>query len=465
MQYSSQAVAKPYFITAIALFAFQILFGLILGLQYLLGDFLFPILAFSIAKTIHLNLLIMLILFGFMGASYYIVIEEAEQELHNPKLAIILFWIFLITSILSLFSYIFLSYAVLAKITGNYLHPTMGREFMEQPTIIKLSLVMVLGGFLYNIGMTIHKGYKTTINTILFTGLIGLTLLFLLTFYNSKDLVLEKFISWWFIHFSFEAIWLFILVSMLAFVLLKLTKINRESIEKWLYIIIALVLLSGVISTGHHYYWIGVSKYWQWWGTIFSIIEPIPLLMITLFVLKMLNNRNHQHTNKAARFWVLGTAVMAFLGAGVLGFLQSPAPLNYYTHGTQITVAHSHLAFYGTYVMIILTMISYAMPLLQGRAANSRRSQKWEIWSFWLMNISMILMTLFISAMGILQVYLQRFNDTALPFMMVQEKLIVFNWLREFTGVILLIGLVTYIISFFIAAKDMETIKKNNSSS
>ncbi len=462
MQYSSQAVAKPYFITAIALFAFQILFGLIIGLQYMLGDFLFPILPFGIAKIIHINLLIILILFGFMGASYYIVIEEAEQELHNPKLAIILFWIFLITSILSLLSYLFISYATLAKITGNYLQPTMGREFMEQPTIIKLSFVMVLGAFLYNIGMTIQKGRKTTINTILFTGLIGLTLLFLLTFYNSKNLVLDKFVWWWFVHLSFEALWLLIMVPLLAFVLLKLTNINREGIEKWLYLIIALVLLSGVISIGHHYFWIGAPEYWQWWGTIFSLIEPIPLLMITLFAFKILNSSRHQHPNKAARFWVLGTAVMAFLGAGVLGFLQSPAPLNYYTHGTQITVAHSHLAFYGTYVMIVLTMISYAMPLLQGRAANSKRSQKWEIWSFWLMNISMILMTLFIGAVGILQVYLQRFSETPLPFMMVQEKLIVFNWLREFTGVILLIGFVTYIISFFVAAKDMESIQKNS---
>ena len=34
MQYKSQAVAKPYFIAAIGLFVAQILFGLIMGLQY-----------------------------------------------------------------------------------------------------------------------------------------------------------------------------------------------------------------------------------------------------------------------------------------------------------------------------------------------------------------------------------------------------------------------------------------------
>lgn len=43
MQYQSQAVAKPYFIAAIALFLGQILFGLIMGLQYVVGDFLLSV--------------------------------------------------------------------------------------------------------------------------------------------------------------------------------------------------------------------------------------------------------------------------------------------------------------------------------------------------------------------------------------------------------------------------------------
>ncbi|MBE2293509.1 MAG: cbb3-type cytochrome c oxidase subunit I, partial [Phycisphaerales bacterium] len=78
MQYKSQAVAKPYFIAAIALFVGQILFGLIMGLQYVIGDFLFPAIPFNIARMVHTNLLIVWLLFGFMGASYYLVPEEAE---------------------------------------------------------------------------------------------------------------------------------------------------------------------------------------------------------------------------------------------------------------------------------------------------------------------------------------------------------------------------------------------------
>jgi nitric oxide reductase subunit B len=119
----------------------------------------------------------------------------------------------------------------------------------------------------------------------------------------------------------------------------------------------------------------------------------------------------------------LGTGVMAFLGAGVWGFLHTLAPVNYYTHGSQITAAHGHMAFYGAYAMVNLMMISYAMPILRGRAANSNKSQVLEMWSFWLMTIAMVFITLFLTAAGILQVWLQRVSDTPLPFMARRKRL------------------------------------------
>ena len=78
MKYTSQAVAKPYFIAAIALFLGQILFGLIMGLQYVVGDFLFPAIPFNVARMVHTNLLIVWLLFGFMGASYYLIPEAVS---------------------------------------------------------------------------------------------------------------------------------------------------------------------------------------------------------------------------------------------------------------------------------------------------------------------------------------------------------------------------------------------------
>ncbi|MFA5626867.1 MAG: cbb3-type cytochrome c oxidase subunit I [Thiohalomonadaceae bacterium] len=457
MQYSSQAVAKPYFIAAIGLFIGQILFGLIIGTQYVIGDFLFPEIPFNVARMVHTNLLIVWLLFGFMGAAYYLVPEEAERELFSPKLAIAMFWIFLVAGALTILGYLLVPYASLAKMTGNDLLPTMGREFLEQPTITKIGIVVVALSFLFNIGMTIITGRKTVVNIVMLTGLTGLAVLFLFSFYNPVNLVLDKYFWWWVVHLWVEGVWELIMASILAFVLIRLTGVDREIIEKWLYIIIAMALITGIIGTGHHYFWIGAPEYWQWWGSIFSALEPIPFFMMTVFAFTMVNRRRKEHPNKAATLWALGCAVMAFLGAGVWGFLHTLSPVNYYTHGSQITAAHGHMAFYGAYVLIVITMISYAWPHLHHKAsAANGRAQLFEMWSFWVMTISIVFITLFLTGAGILQVYLQRVSEDPMPFMVVQDKLALFYWLRLTAGFTFFIGLCLYVYSFF--AKDNKSL-------
>ncbi len=458
MKYQSQAVAKPYFIAAIGLFVGQILFGLILGMQYVWGDFMFPEIPFNVARMVHTNLLIVWLLFGFMGAAYYLVPEEAERELQSPFLAWALFWIFLIAGALTILGYLLVPYAQLADITMNDLLPTMGREFLEQPTITKVGIVIVALGFLYNIGVTILAGRKTVVSLVLLTGLVGLAVFFLFAFYNPTNVVDDKYYWWWVVHLWVEGVWELILGAILAYVLIKVTGVDREVIEKWLYVIIAMTLITGIIGTGHHYYWIGTPDYWQWWGSIFSAMEPIPFFMMTVFAFNMVNRRRREHPNKATVLWALGTAVMAFLGAGVWGFLHTLAPINYYTHGSQVTAAHGHMAFYGAYVMIVLTIISYAMPILRGQEASDPRSQVLEMWSFWLMTVSMVFITLFLTGAGVLQVWLQRYTEDPQPFMVVQEKIEMFYWLRELAGAVFLIGLIVYVISFFVKGGERVTI-------
>ena len=459
MQYKSQAVAKPYFIAAIGLFVGQILFGLIMGLQYVVGDFLFPAIPFNVARMVHTNLLIVWLLFGFMGAAYYLVPEESETELHSPKLAWVLFWVFLVAGALTIVGYLAVPYAALAKLTGNDILQTMGREFLEQPLPTKVGIVVVVLGFLFNISMTVLKGRKTSITLVLLLGLWGLAIFFLFSFYNPTNLVMDKYYWWFVVHLWVEGVWELILGALLAFVLIKVTGVDREVIEKWLYVIITMSLITGLIGMGHHYYWIGTPEYWQWWGSIFSALEPIPFFMMTVFAFNMVNRRRREHPNKAATLWALGTGVMSFLGAGVWGFLHTLAPVNYYTHGTQITAAHGHMAFYGAYVMVVLTMISYAMPLMRGRAANSEKAQVVEMWSFWIMTVSIVMITLFLTGAGILQVWLQRVSANPMSFMDTQAQITIFYWMREVTGVLFLVGLVTYIASFFVGGKEKAVAK------
>ena len=450
-KYTSQSVAKLYFIAALGLFTGQIIFGITLGLQYLIGDLMFPAIPFNVARMVHTNLLIVWLLFGFMGSAYYLIPEESETELYSPFLAKLLFWIFLAAGAATILGYLLVPYATLAEMTGNNLLATMGREFLEQPLPTKVGIVIVALGFLFNISMTVLKGRKTAISLVLLMGLWGLALMFLFSFVNPSNLVRDKMYWWFVVHLWVEGTWELILGAILAFVLVKTTGVDREVIDKWLYMIITFALVTGILGTGHHFYFIGLPGYWQWVGSVFSALEPIPFFMMTLFAFNMVQRRRREHPNQAAVLWAVGTAVMGFLGAGLWGFIHTLSPVNYYTHGSQITAAHGHLAFYGAYVLVVIAMISYAMPILRGREANSQRAQNWEMWSFWIMTISMGVMVLALTGAGILQVWLQRMpTEGAMPFMATQDQLRFFYWLRLYGGLSFLVGLITYLASFWV---------------
>ncbi len=457
LKFASQSVSRLYFIGALALFVGQIVFGITLGLQYLIGDLFFPAIPFNIARMVHTNLLIVWLLMGFMGSAYFLIPEEADTELHSPLLAKILFWVFLSAGALTILGYLLVPYATLAEWTGNDFLQTMGREFLEQPLPTKVGIVIVALGFLFNISMTVLKGRKTAISLVLLMGLWGLALMFLFSFVNPSNLVRDKMYWWFVVHLWVEGTWELIMGALLAFVLVKTTGVDREVIDKWLYLIITMALVTGILGTGHHFYFIGLPDYWQWVGSVFSALEPIPFFMMTLFAFNMVQRRKREHPNQAAVLWAVGCAVMGFLGAGLWGFIHTLSPVNYYTHGSQLTAAHGHLAFYGAYVLVVIAMISYAMPLLRGREANSRRAQAFEMWSFWIMTIGMGVMVLALTGAGVLQIWLQRIpTEGAMPFMQTQDQLRFFYWVRMGGGVMFLCGLLVYLSSFFVGPSAEE---------
>ena len=451
MKYSSQMVAKPYFIFALLLLAGEILFGILMGVQYIWGDFLFPLIPFNVLRMVHTNLLIVLLLFGFMGGTYYLVPEETESELWSPKLAIITFWIFAAAGVATILGYLFVPYAELTELTFNNLLPTMGREFLEQPLPTKVGIVIVVLSYLLNVTMTVLKGRKTVITTVLLTGLLGLAVFFLFAFYVPDNLIADKFFWWFTVHLWVEATWELILGAILAFVLIKTTGVDREHIDKWLYLIIAMTMVSGILGTGHHFFYMGAPEYWLWIGSISSAVEPVPFLLMILFAFSMSRERKIQHDNEIALTWAKGTAVMGFIGAGVWGFFHTLAPVNMYTHGTQLTAAHGHLSFYGAYIMIIFTIISYAMPILRGRPhGNCKKAQKVELASFWMMNIGMLGLTLALSAAGLVQIFDQRVGTDLIGFMESQESIEGIYMVRLGFGLLVFSGLLTYFYSFFV---------------
>ena len=430
MKYETQRVAYPFFVVAMALFTLQVVFGIMAATVYIMPEFLSEAMPFHIMRMSHTNLLIVWLLMGFMGSTYYLMPEEAETEIHSPMIAYVQLAIFAVAGAGALLSY--------------QLGIHEGREFLEQPLWSKILITVSFLMFLYNTSMTLIKGRKTAINLVLMLGLWLAAVFWLFAFFNPGNLAVDKLYWWWVVHLWVEGVWELIMASLLAYLLIKMTGVDREIIEKWLYVIIGLALFSGLLGTGHHYYWIGAPDYWQPLGSIFSTLEVLPFFAMVMFAFFMFWKGRRNHPNKAAMLWTLGSATLAFFGAGVWGFMHTLSFVNYYSHGTQVTAAHGHLAFFGAYVMTVLAIITYAMPQLR---RVQPYSQILNMWSFWLMTSAMCFMTFTLTFAGVVQTHLQRVMG--MNYMEVQDQLQLFYYMRLGAGVVVAIAAVLYLIAIF----------------
>jgi len=87
MKYQTQKIAYWYFVAAMALFAIQVLGGLLIGWIYVSPNFLSETLPFNIARMLHTNSLIVWLILGFCGGAYFLLPEETETEIWSPTLA------------------------------------------------------------------------------------------------------------------------------------------------------------------------------------------------------------------------------------------------------------------------------------------------------------------------------------------------------------------------------------------
>ncbi len=432
MRYKSQSIAYWYFAVAMLLFGLQIVFGLLSAAKYLGPDPLLYILPFDVTKVIHTNLLIVWVLTGFMGATYWMVPEESRTEIYSVKLAVIQLVLWTLMGVTAVIGYLF-RYG-----TGN--------KLLEQPLPHKIVIVICMLIFLYNIGMTIRKsGRFTTTEGVLLLGLGSAAVLYVPALLYYENYTVSIYYRWWTIHLWVEGVWMMIMASFLAYLLIRLSGADREVMEKWLYVIVGLVFIAGILGTAHHYYWVGVPSYWLPIGGVFSALEPVALVGMAVYAYSAIRRSGMSHPNALALHWAVGSAVFTLFGAGLLGLAHTWPAVNKWTHGTLITAMHGHSAFYGAYAMIVLAMITYALPSL-----NRNRSEEGTAigyWAFWLQLSGMFGMTLSFATAGIGQVYLERIMG--LGYLETQLKIQVHFLMLILTASIFAVGVALFIYDFF----------------
>jgi len=365
LKYESQKLAMNYFRVAIVLFGAQLLMGLIAAIQFLYPGFLFELFDFSVARMVHINALVVWMLFAMIGSVYYMIPDETGHEAVGIALGKLAFWVLTAAVAVVVLVYIFIQVGSGSETTIWFINE--GREYLEAPRWADIGIVVVVLIFYYNVFFTFIKSEKRTgIMTVMVANLFALAGLYLCGMFFTDNISMDQYWWWWVIHLWVEATWEVFVGTLAAYALIKILDAKREIVEMWLWIEVLMLFGSGILGLGHHYFWIGTPEYWWEIGALFSALEPVPLVAMFVHVLydwgkeqghTEAGQAGHAVKNTPAMAWIAANAFGNFLGAGIWGFFHTLPQVNIYTHGTQFTAAHGHLAFFGAYATILIGMM------------------------------------------------------------------------------------------------------------
>jgi len=451
--YRSQHLGLKYLAASTVLFGAMIVFGLLSALYYVWPGFLLNVFNFSTAKIVHINGLVLWLLMGFIGAVYWFIPQELEREVEGIALGELMFWVLCAAIGVVVAVFIFVQYGGANETSMWFIN--QGRKYVEAPRWAALGIVAVAGVFAYNVMATVWKaGRSTGVLTVLILDLVPLLVLYLDAFPEMTNMSQDLFWWWWLVHLWVEATWEVLIGCIMAWTLMHLVGASRRVVESWLYVEVALVLGTGILGLGHHYFWIGTPRYWLGIGGAFSALEPLPLLGMVVHAVYDAGTHHLKAPNRPAFYWTLAEAFGNFLGAGVFGFMMTLPQINMYSHGTQWTASHGHFAFWGAYGCGVLAVLYLALQHTRG--AETLDGRAWR-WSFALLNIGIAGMAGALLVAGMDQAFFERAvgGSTWDAFLAMQGR----PWFTESMWARLVFGVI-FAVGYAILLYDLFSIGK-----
>ena len=464
LKFESQKLAINYFTVAAILFGAQLVMGLIAATQFLYPSFLFEIFDFSVARMVHINALVVWMLYAMIGSVYYLLPDETGIETVGIKLGKLAFYILTAAVTVVVLVYILVQVGPASESTIWLINE--GREYIEAPRWADIGIVVVVLVFVFNLFATAMKGEQTGIITVLMADVLALAGLYLAGMFFTDNISMDQYWWWWVIHLWVEATWEVFVGCLLSYGLIKIIGARREVVEMWLWIEVSMLFGSGILGLGHHYFWIGTPEYWWEIGALFSALEPVPLVAMFVHViydwgketgLKEGHGTGEKTMNNSPAFaWFVTNAFGNFLGAGVWGFFHTLPQVNIYTHGTQFTSAHGHLAFFGAYATILIGMFYMGVQGKNGiKVMKATFDSKMAIF---LITFGVLGMTVSLTVAGYGQVLVERaqMGATWEGFFVSQDMV----WFVQGLGWRLATGIMTF-VGFIYLVKDLLTTSKS----
>jgi len=412
-----------FFVAAALLFVLQIVAGVLTIHDFLrftrfMGVDLAEALPITIVRAWHLQLALMWISACWVGASVFVL----STSLRAPPPGLLselnlLFGLFVVWVAGSLVGIALGSKGLLGEywnLLGN-----QGWEFVEMGKLWQGVLFLVLALWLRIVWRMVrevwHEGDAWTLPKWLLYAVASVLLLFISGFVARPEtnFVVADFWRWAVIHMWVEAFFEVFTTALLAYFMILMGFVGRVAASRIVYLATLLFLGSGLLGISHNFYWNAKPVATLAIGSIFSTLQVVPLILLTLEAWQFRNAPQraleqaggHAAFGQAEAFlFLVGVNFWNFLGAGVFGFIINLPIVNYYEHGTYLTVNHGHAALMGVYGNLAIAAMLFCSRYLLAEAAWDARLLRR---AFWALNLGLLLML----AIDLFPVGIAQLND------------------------------------------------------
>jgi nitric oxide reductase subunit B len=445
VSYTTDKAAKAFLVLALSYLLFGLLLGVIGGYQYILPPFLKDQLSFQKTRPLHVYLVITWLFTAAQAGIYYYLPRVANRPVYWQQGIRIHFMLQLLVS-LFIIACFFLGYFG-------------GKEYLEFPPLLGAFILLSWIPFAINFFFTLKPNYKTapvyiwmwSTGIIFFFITLSESYLWLFDFFHT-NIVRDMTVQWKALG-SMVGSWNMLVYGTGMYVMEQTSGNSKPSRSPIAFFFYFLGLTNLMFNWGHHTYIVPAAP---WIKNVAYFISMTELLILAHLIMQWRKTMSEARKNyHRMPFRLLSYADAWIVLNLTLAIIISVPALNYYTHGTHITVAHAMGATIGINTMLLLASVFYIIKKEKPEAFEKRKP--WVGRGIVITNIALLIFWASLLGSGLVKISSKLNNET---FYIMMQKCEPYFKVFAYSGTVILLGLFILIYSAFKILAGKKGIEK-----
>jgi nitric oxide reductase subunit B len=375
---SQQATIK-YFWVVSALLLVQMLLGVVTAHYGVEGDafYGFPLskwLPYSVARTWHVQLGLFWIATAWLAAGLFIGPLVSGQEPPGQRIGVNILFLALLIVVVGSLAGQWLSIHNKLSDPVSFYFGHQGYEYVDLGRAWQIALLVGLLLWLVLMIRAMRPALQQTGEQKQLVLLLAVSTAAIALFYAAglawgrhTHLSIVEYWRWWVVHLWVEGFFEVFATTVIAFVFMRLNLIRPGVAAAAALLSATIFLAGGIIGTCHHLYFSGTPTVALAWGSVFSALEVVPLVLVGFDAMEDLRRSRTstwvRHYKWPVYFFV-SVAFWNMVGAGLFGFMINPPIALYYMQGLNTTPLHGHAALFGVYGMLGIGLMLVCLRVL-----------------------------------------------------------------------------------------------------